>query len=152
MPPTSFLAKRYSTANFSLFRLSQAKPTKRTKRYCILDALLRARRYRSRPVSVSVSALFCVCSLLYTLHKTEQAPPRQFKLAPSGTIYISILHVPPSPLFASQLSSLSSLFSFFFSFFFLSTHHQRHHRRLLSPLSHTSSPAGNSAVSSTITV
>ncbi|KAL6808342.1 hypothetical protein J3E69DRAFT_188270 [Trichoderma sp. SZMC 28015] len=37
--------------------------------------LLRARRYRSRPVSVSVSALFCVCSLLYTLHKTEQAPP-----------------------------------------------------------------------------
>ncbi|KAL6786303.1 hypothetical protein J3E68DRAFT_219263 [Trichoderma sp. SZMC 28012] len=70
-----FSPKRYSTANFSLFRLSQAKPTKRTKRYCILDALLRARRYRSRPVSVSVSALFCVCSLLYTLHKTEQAPP-----------------------------------------------------------------------------
>ncbi|KAL7780805.1 hypothetical protein V8C43DRAFT_320369 [Trichoderma afarasin] len=42
-------------------------------------------------------------------------PPRQFKLAPFGTIYISILHVPPSPLFASQLYSLSSsLFSLLF--------------------------------------
>lgn len=116
MPPTSFLARLHqkNTRQPTFPSSDLVKPTKTNKR-----TLLYPRRPSPCPtIPFPPCVRVCFCSILclfITVHITQDrtGPPRQFKLALSGTIYISILHVPPSPLFASQLYSLFSLFSFF---------------------------------------